>query len=836
MPVYHSGRLSKTDRPDFNYPLRPTTPNLTVPLAPRNLIVTSPYQIGAIDIRWDNPRILSENSGLNIIGCNVYRSTDAQFGPYEKVNDTPISVLFYRDQTQEAQIFQEDVTRTLRYSIEPDGRWLVYTQQKPIITPGLNGQISDRIQDVLVEIDDGDGNFLTMPAFAVNGKIGEIQLISWPVFNNAVQQVIPPRLPTPPNGRVRVTYSYMKHQVLTVLNQRIFYKVTTVAVDPKDASKTIETPIDEVSDRSAFDIEMIDYIWREAIKRNYWILEQGGERVKIFVRKWMGEKCPSYEEKYGQGHQDCPECFPAGTDVTLFDGSKKAIETIVTGDRLLTVNGKSYDVTRTFNRMYKGPIQKIIAYGKDEFTCTPEHPIYVIRKEDSCCIRYNKKYSKNRCVPLSKWQCFRKNKTCEHRLVPTWVSAKDLKPGDYLLSPRFQGNCNTVFSEDLAFLLGLYTADGSISRGRKKIIQGVSFHLGTHEKDLINYTKDAFQRLFNYSLSISKPYKNCTTLRCSKKSFPQIFIDNCGENSHNKKLSIDLMSAPVDILKAFICGYVAGDGFKTLRGGFAFTTVSKNLASQLELILSKLNVPVSVKKFYHEEKRLEWGPGHWFYKGLVNSNYAKLFQLSFGKNSQKLVLKKQHKILNFGEFIGYPIISNSLESYEGTVYNAEVADNHTYLVNNTIVHNCIGTNILGGYNGPYDAIIAPPETERTVELGDMGLRMRYDIETWTGCYPLLNARDVVVRQNNERYIIGMVNYQGSRGATYQQHFNMSYLDQGDIRYKIPIEGARDNVPPAWDAYRQAQPTPASPVINDKPTVPAERQIRGRTVTFENISW
>ena len=455
MPVYHSGKLSQTDRPDFNYPLRPQTRDLTVPFAPRNILVTSPYAVGKLDVRWDNPRVIPQNSGLQILGCNVYRSTDAQFGPYEKINDTPVTVLFYRDETKEQVVVDEDATRTLRYDLEPDGRWKVWAQHKPLIHPNSNGQTSTSIHDVKVEIDDGDGTFLEVPAFAVNGVTGEIQLISAPSYNQELQQVIPPRLPRQPGGRVRISYYYLRYSVLTVLNQRTFYKVTTVAVDPHDASKTIETPIDEISDRSAFDIDMIDWVWREAIKRNMWILEQGGERVKVFVRKWMGPKCPSYQYNYAQSHNDC---------------------------------------------------------------------------------------------------------------------------------------------------------------------------------------------------------------------------------------------------------------------------------------------------------RL-----------------------------------------------------------------------------------CMGTGIVDGYEGPYDILIAPPETEKSVELADMGLHIRYDWAAWTGCYPLLNARDVVIRGNNERYVVGPVNPQGSRGAIYQQHFTMSYIDQGDIRYQIPIDGGQ-TVPAAWDAFRQAQPTEASPVINDKPTVPAERQIRGRTVTFENITW
>jgi hypothetical protein len=424
-------------------------------------MITSPYTVGAIDIRWDNPKLLPQNSGLQILGVNVYRSTDNPYGPYVKCNDIPVSVLFYRDQTIEAQVIDEDATPTLKFNMEPTnistGRWLVYSKNKPIVIPGRNGEFTTRIQDVQVKIDNGDGTFLVMPAFSVDGVSGQIELISSSIFNNDLNQIIPPRLPIPPNGKVHISYNYIKNQVLTVLSQRIYYKATTVAVDPNDNSKTLETPLEEISERSPLDIEAIDYIWREAVLRNRYILEQGGERVKLFIRKTMGQTCPSHQVNYGQSYNDCLQCF--------------------------------------------------------------------------------------------------------------------------------------------------------------------------------------------------------------------------------------------------------------------------------------------------------------------------------------------------------------------------------------------GSNIMGGFSGPYDIIIAPPETEKSVMLADMGLHITYDWTTWMTDWPLLNERDVIVRQNNERYVVGAVNPQGLRGTILQQHFTMSYIDVGDIRYKINVEGAEDGPSPSWDRYRtETPPVPASPEMPLKPTVDPAKIIRGKSVTFENVMY
>jgi len=84
--------------------------------------------------------------------------------------------------------------------------------------------------------------------------------------------------------------------------------------------------------------------------------------------------------------------------------------------------------------------------------------------------------------------------------------------------------------------------------------------------------------------------------------------------------------------------------------------------------------------------------------------------------------------------------------------------------------------------------------------------------------------------------VGPVTPQGSRGCIYQQHFSMSYIDQGDIRYQIDVEGGADQVPASYSACREPQPTPASPMINNKPEIVPERSVRGKTITFENITW
>jgi intein/homing endonuclease len=879
MPAYHSGILSQTGRESFTLPLRPTTPNLTLPLAPRNLMVTSPYNIGMSDVRWDNPILLPQNNGLQIIGVNVYRSINNPYGPYELLNDSPINVLFLRDQTEEVQV-TEDATPTIRHELEPDGAWKVYAMHKPIVKPGSNGETTDNIQDVMVEIDDGDGNFVVVPAYSVSGKFGEIELISAPIFNLTLEQIIPPRLPWPPNGRVRITYKYIKHSVLSRLNQRIFYKATTVAVDPTDNSKRIETPIDEVEYRSTFDIEEIDYIWKEAMRRNNWILEQGGERVKIFVRKNMGERCSDYEETHGQSQNDCPNCFPAGTLVRTSIGWK-GIETISKGDMVLSSDGHFHKVSDKFIRDFKGDLISIYSsVSTNPILSTPNHPYLTMHSDHNrkkCGPECND-FIKNgdgirlerpdvRLLPSGKWwarvqvngsrgkgrkslgtyetreeaieiiQQYRtKNYNPRHNLV--WKEASKIVKGDWLISkwcnynndlietsipeqfkktgkdgPERKGARIFKIDEEFLWVVGLYIAEGSSGK------RSINFSLHKNEIDYQNRVLSFFKK-YGYNGSVHRVGNtNGVCVSVFGSSLAEWFPEWIGKKCYNKIIPNELMYLPKEKAKALIQGIYDGDGSKS---DHEITQTSEILALQLSELLHRIGEQsiirqqVSKKLTPKGNKRRVAYCVSWAEDTLIHNNRKGRWVF---KNELLSVVKKVLKV-----------------PFSGKVYNLEVDGDPTYVVNGIVAHNCYGTSYVGGYDGPYNVMIAPPEAEKTIELLDIGMRVNFEYESWTMAFPMLNERDVVVRQNNERYVVGPVNYQGSRGATYQQHFRMSYIDEKDIRYRIGIPGGETQVPADWDRYRSVAPTPASPERPVKPEIDKAKLVRGRTVTFENISY
>jgi len=55
------------------------------PLPPKNPQVVSPYVIGMLDIRWEDPSVLARNAGFTIVGVNIYRYEASARGPFRRM-------------------------------------------------------------------------------------------------------------------------------------------------------------------------------------------------------------------------------------------------------------------------------------------------------------------------------------------------------------------------------------------------------------------------------------------------------------------------------------------------------------------------------------------------------------------------------------------------------------------------------------------------------------------------------------------------------------------------------------------------------------------------------
>jgi hypothetical protein len=255
------------------------------PLPPLNLFLTSGFKAGVYDLRWDDPSTLALNRGFQLLGVNLYRSFDSEYGPYERLTELMVCSSFWRDQTDNELIIDEDVSDQWVLNGECTGsdgpRWVFKTRHSPIVRPGSQAITTDNPDDVRITIDG-----VQVQPLRVHGFTGEVE-IDPRIYTDVATQKYAPALVPGPNSRVTCTYRWNRSLVKTDLGQRVFYRVTTVGVRLGcDLSKVqcgdlVETPLEHAAATSNAEIEKIDWIWKEGVRRNRFILEQGGERVKL---------------------------------------------------------------------------------------------------------------------------------------------------------------------------------------------------------------------------------------------------------------------------------------------------------------------------------------------------------------------------------------------------------------------------------------------------------------------------------------------------------------------------------------------------------------------------
>lgn len=261
------------------------------------------------------------NSTWAIVGVNVYRSDTGERGPYFRVNKVPIQTNFFRDRTGLLAVTDEVVRWDVSWIYKGDAPnqklWRLQTRNIPLAKANDGNQYADSPTDVIVFIDG-----LRAQVNAVNGRTGEIDLSGMSVWDPSTETWVNPPLPKADGtSSVVVDYSWRRHELMTNLDNiaKVFYRVTTLATDPTGTTPSglVETPLGHSEAIAAINSEKLDYIWKEAIRRNRWILEQGGERVKLFIRRVTGTVCNcSWDERLleytKQPVNNCLSCFGTG--------------------------------------------------------------------------------------------------------------------------------------------------------------------------------------------------------------------------------------------------------------------------------------------------------------------------------------------------------------------------------------------------------------------------------------------------------------------------------------------------------------------------------------------
>jgi endonuclease IV/intein/homing endonuclease len=378
-------------------------------------------------------------------------------------------------------------------------------------------------------------------------------------------------------------------------------------------------------------------------------------------------------------------CLPPGS-LVFSNEVPTPIEEVKPLDTVLNSDGQPDRVVTVLERQYSGNLVSIKPEGLPWIRMTSEHPVLCLRPKGW------------RHLDSNPWRV---------RLVsqPKWVYAQEVKPGYFVVMPKL-ASCDTThvdfrryigaatrrfrfppvlpLTNALAELLGLYLAEGFTLMGHndRGEIGKVYFAFGHHETTFIHRVESLVEELFSLKTWLDDS-GTATKVCVGSNILTRFFRDVFGTKATTKKIPSLILRAPPDRIKAFLHGYLLGDGCKDQRG-IRYVTGSRTIAYQLMHLLAKIDIRGTISKHNPTQgligKRILRSLG-WYTVHVGSHEARKLgFDYEFPRAPPRRIIRDTRHFY-------VPVREIRVESYHGKVRNL-TTENGTFTAPFVVTHNC----------------------------------------------------------------------------------------------------------------------------------------------------
>ncbi|MFI5405589.1 MAG: hypothetical protein ACHQ1D_03645, partial [Nitrososphaerales archaeon] len=419
--------------------------------------------------------------------------------------------------------------------------------------------------------------------------------------------------------------------------------------------------------------------------------------------------CSAIQEQGSLG-----SCFTGDTLITMGNLSEKMIKDIEIGEKVSNKYGQQKRVTRKYERNYTGELYKIRFRGYDTtIACTEEHPFFIkhftrhwnglVSEKESWMLAKNIDLSDRPRITIPK--LIRENPSCNTISIrkfieeechydpetnKVWTIGSKQK---YALPENFE------LTSDFARFLGLFLAEGSYRKDNCGEIQGINLTFNRkNDSQYIDFIDKLFKTMFDINIEIKKTEKRPSIIdvTISNKTLSSLIKKLCGEYSFGKELSPILFDQPKEVKISLLRGWLEGDGWtkkalykssrseNKIRLQKSGVTISEKLCRGL----MRLALSCDIKSTFVKKINNKYGKSmsytlNFYGEGVfkIFPEYRELESMIDHKNMNKY--KEDDK--NF-----YCEITSIEKTYVENipVYNLEVEDDHEYIANLCLVHNC----------------------------------------------------------------------------------------------------------------------------------------------------
>jgi intein/homing endonuclease len=381
-------------------------------------------------------------------------------------------------------------------------------------------------------------------------------------------------------------------------------------------------------------------------------------------------------------------CFLKDTPVLMADLTYKPIQDIKKGDKIINHLGEEDEVVSPDPKEYKGELITLdFVGGLNPITSTCEHPYFILRTK-----KKNSHSTVNSLIENGTFDWVNANKIeindwiCEP-INKDIVDIKELDTNVIKLDTKYNKIQNKlvdkiIVDEEFMRFLGIFISEGSFqystSRG-KKYEAGLYINLNSNEQDLITFVKNYCIKILGKEPNIRTTFRNTPDIGHVTIEINSVHLfrfmktlligDKCG----TKYLHPKLMKLPINKQRAFLQGWEEGDGCNTADGRMIVVTTCKEMAIQAGILYGRIGKVYSCK---HDD-----------YCNKLNSKHSKKYRLTTWINQENC-----NKLKIKDNFILRKITSIEVSDYIGKVYNFEVKNKNSYVVQSVGVHNSVARN------------------------------------------------------------------------------------------------------------------------------------------------
>jgi nitrogen fixation NifU-like protein len=232
-------------------------------------------------------------------------------------------------------------------------------------------------------------------------------------------------------------------------------------------------------------------------------------------------------------------------------------------------------------------------------------------------------------------------------------------------------------------LAGYYLAEGYVRTDRSKGTVGFVFN--SKEKMYIKDVILLMRKSFRISPAKQRLLHNAIDLEFYSARLARFFEREFGKGARNKRIPFWIMQLPLEKQRELLCGLWRGDGyFDSKRQRAKYVTISRQLAYQLRMLLLRQRIIGNFCKGkaygIHKESYLCY---------VQDDDSLKKIASIIGINCKIEPRRKDiHKSWFDEKFYFTTIRKIERVDYNGSVYNLEVDNAHSYVSNALTLHNC----------------------------------------------------------------------------------------------------------------------------------------------------